>query len=181
MLRETNKKTKMQYILMKNKIGVSLMLSYVILIAIVIGLSIGVYVWLKSFIITEKVDCDEGTSVILTNYEINPGSIKLNIKNNGRFNVDGIIFTVSNDSNKNPNTYLIPYGITSTDPERFAGVEYFLTQLKPGDEKTVEFTDKNKNSETYYLNLIKILQIQPFIMGKKGRIICSNAIFKENI
>ena len=69
MMRPLLRKTKMKK--NKNKLGVSLMISYVLLIFITISLSVGVYIWLKSSVnINEKIDCKEGTSLSIEEYNI---------------------------------------------------------------------------------------------------------------
>jgi len=68
----------------KFKRGISLMVSYVLLISISLIISIGVYAWWSSFQIPTKIDCDEGTSVILEDIDcsdaLTSGIIKLTIK-----------------------------------------------------------------------------------------------------
>ena len=66
------------------------MISYVILIAIAITMSITIFVWLRTIANIEPVkSCGEGTSIIINNYQCNIGKFNLTIKNNGRFNVNG--------------------------------------------------------------------------------------------
>ena len=64
------KRGKMKNIRM-NKLGISLMVSYVLLISIGITLSIGVYIWLVDYAnIGEKTDCKADTKLIVENYKI---------------------------------------------------------------------------------------------------------------
>ena len=90
-----------------NKIGVSEMLSYVLLIAIAITVSVGVYAWAKAMLPTTYGDitCKDETSLILYEYTCDGTGIELTLRNNGRFNINGIIFTVTNDSQRNPEYY----------------------------------------------------------------------------
>ena len=165
----------------QNKKGLSEMISYVLLVAIAIGISTGVFVWLKSFAtVNPVVDCEEGTSVLMDSYtcECNAGLclINLKIKNNGRFNVSGIMLTVSNDSKKEPIYYLISQNDTR---RRLQGFNYFDFQLNPGSIDDANFLNELKDGDT--INSIAIIQIQPFIMLKKNRVVCQNSIIKQPI
>jgi len=165
----------------KNKKAVSLMLSYVILISIVIGLSVGVYAWLKTIAVSpEPVDCNEGTSVILEDYSCDIGNIELNLKNNGRFNVDGIILSVGDNPQQAPITYLIPQIIGGV----LEGHYQFSTPLKPGENAIADFTNKENSggveSEINFQN-IEVIQIQPFIIQNSKRINCQQAVIKQEI
>ena len=85
------------------------MVSYVLLISIALSLSIGVYIWLKSYSnITPINDCMEGTSIVLEDYSCSGGTIDLTLGNNGLFSIDGIIVQASNDEDKEPTTLLPP-------------------------------------------------------------------------
>jgi len=168
---------------MKNKKAVSLMLSYVILISIVIGLSVGVYAWLKTMSVSpEAVDCSEGTSVILEDYTCHPdGYIELNLKNNGRFNVTGIILSVGDNPQQVPITYLIPQ-ITGGVIE---GHYQFPTPLKPGQNAIAVFTNKeydvNRVEQEINFQNIEVIQIQPFIIQNSKRINCQQSVIKQEI
>ena len=160
------------------------MISYVLLIAIAIGISTGVFVWLKSFAnVTPVVDCEEGTSVLMENYECKCQGepyaacwISLTIKNNGRFNVSGIILTISNDSKKEPYIYLI----NKEDPQGyFPGYNFFSPQLNPGSSIQAYFLNKTKDNKN--IDTIASIKIQPIIIIKKNRVVCQNSVIKQPI
>jgi len=123
----------------KKKKAASLLVSYVLLISIVIGISIGVFVWLK-YIATDvepEINCEIGTSVIVESYSCEPGSLKLIIKNNGLFNVNGVNVKVSDDVNKEPVTELAPAGVDL--PGTLLGHYLFSDPLKPNEGREVSF------------------------------------------
>jgi len=156
----------------QNKKAVSLMLSYVILISIVIALSIGVFVWLKTVSnINPVTDCNEGTSVILESSVCNGVSINLTIKNNGRFNVSGVLVSVGNDTRKTPMIYLSAKNQISNP-----GFYSFIPELGPG-AKTSAIFEKGTSD----IKKIVIVQIQPFIIDKKKKVFCSESIIKQQI
>ena len=161
--------------MVKDKKAVSLMVSYVILISIAIGLSIAVFVWLKDYAnINPKIDCKEGTSIMIDDYFCQSGLIKLTIKNNGLFNVSGFLMHVGNNSLKKPierlNRYNSPLGGETT------GFYTFDPPLKPegittGLEVKFSFGD---------LTLIEVIEIQPFVKDEKNKkIMCENVIKQE--
>ncbi len=167
--------------MLKQKKAVSLMVSYVILITIVIGLSVGIYSWLKILAnATPVADCEEGTSLILDSHSCSIGRAEFTLKNNGRFNVDGVVISVGNDASSFPTTYLIPYetgGVVS-------GTYYFNIPVEPGEIGTASFKDKEKIggiTQDITFNEIKIIQIQPFILDNNKSVICKNAVIKQEI
>ena len=167
------------------KKAVSLMISYVLLISIAIILAVGVFVWLKYLTdVSPPVDCEPGTSVILNGVSCSLLGIELNLKNNGRFNIDGIILTVGNESEQPPINSLIPRSLVN---EGLLAGHYFLNSpLKPGQNNTVYFSNQEyefgtNNKKIVDFEDIRVIQIQPFIEHKTGVIICSNAVIKEKI
>lgn len=169
----------MKFILKKinqNKSGVSEIIAYVLLIAIVLFLSIGIYAWLKvASNVTPAVDCNEGTSVIVADYQC-LGDIRLNIKNNGLFNVDGIILAVGNDSKKSPEIYPLSSHLDNS----LEGYYNFIPALEPGQTQEAKFIAETNTGEFPFTN-ISVIQIQPFIIDKNQIIICNKAVIKQNI
>ena len=158
----------------KNKKAVSLIKFYVILISIVIGLSVGVYAWLKVIANpSAPTDCKSDTSVILESQECNPGSLELNLVNNGRFNVNGVIVAVGDDSDSYPTIYL------KTNVYSEAGEYFFINPLKPQNSLEIEFT--NEDSEGTIRNSIGVIQIQPFIIEQNQKIVCQNSVIKQEV
>jgi len=159
----------------KDKKAVSLMVSYVILISIAIGLSIAVFVWLKDYAnISPKIDCKEGTSIILEDYSDNPGTISLTLKNNGLFNISGIILHVGNNTERTPIDRLMPD--PSSDGGNLKGYYDFDPDLGPNNlPKTIIFSKDDSNA-------ITIISIQPYIKNEKGdAIVCESAVIKQNL
>jgi len=169
----------------KNKKAISLMVSYVILIAIIASISVGVFAWLKIVAnVSPVIDCKSGTSVIIEDYqcstgeELDPAGIEIILKNNGRFNVDGIIFAVGDSSARAPITYLIPQASGS----RIPGHYFFLQPLKPGESKTIGFSNEKETGVVTFIDgKIKVAQIQPFILTPEGKVVCQEAVIKQDI
>ena len=82
-----------------NKKGVSIMVGYVLLIGLAIVMGGTTYVWMKSYIPKEPLECPAGTSLMIKDYQYNCGDlnwINLTLKNNGRFDIGGYAIHVSN-------------------------------------------------------------------------------------
>lgn len=170
---------------MENKKAISLMVSYVLLVSIVIIVSIGVFAWLRTVAnISPPTDCKEGTSVILENYLCTSGAdggIDLYLKNNGYFNISGIILSVSNDTGIFPVVYLMP-DIATCSGTAIKGHCQFAQALKPGEIITTNFSNIDGDDlQPVDFNEIRIIRIQPFVIETTGKIICQNAAIKQNI
>ena len=179
------KNKKSQKLLFRNKKAVSLMVSYVLLISIAIVVATGVFVWLRTMSnIAPPADCKEGTSLILENYLCTfgiDGGIDLHLKNNGYFNIDGVILSVGNDTEIFPVVYLMP------DPEGIfkgsvKGHYFFSTTLGPGEITSANFSNTDgEDMEIVDFNNVRIIQIQPFIIETTRKVVCQNAIIKQTI
>lgn len=170
----------------KSKKAVSEMVAYVILISIALGLALAVYTYLTYVVkIIEPVkDCKDGTTISLDSYECdnNLRTITLRIKNNGRFNVNGVIVKFSDNSSKTPVTMLIPdykdiFGGIAFAPTKG---HYTFSSLNPGSVQNAKFSNMISSTETYNPaeGIIKVVQIQPFITDKK-KIACVGSIITE--
>jgi hypothetical protein len=161
----------------KKKQGVSLMISYVLLVFITISLSIGVYIWLKDYaIIDEKINCKEGTSLRIEKYTIEQDGVNkilnLSIKNNGLFNVSGFLISAGNNSKRMPMQLLW----ARNQIQAYPGYFDFVPDLGPGQRKNAElnFTE---------LDSLEIIQMQPYIYNKNNidKIFCEQSVIKQVI
>ncbi len=178
-----NKKSKKSIVgKMYNKKAISLMLSYVILISIAIAMSITIFAWLKLVANIEPiVSCEEGTSIIVYDYSCVDDKFILILKNNGLFNVDGFILNVGNDTQRAPIVHLIP---VVRERGSIDGKYFFETALSPEETIEVGFTNKAmENGKTDVVNFkyIRNIRIQPFIIESGERIICGEAVIKQNL
>ncbi len=75
----------------KNRKGLSEMVGYILLISMTIILSLMVYGWLKTYVPTKSVECTDGASLFMQdfNYTCNTNTLNLTLKNNGRFDLAG--------------------------------------------------------------------------------------------
>ncbi|MBS3079722.1 hypothetical protein J4218_06380 [Candidatus Pacearchaeota archaeon] len=168
----------------KNKHGVSEMISYVLLVAITVMVSIGVYAWMKYQIPSCNEDdadcfiplnCPDDTSIMIDNYKCGPQGLDLVLVNNGRFNISGVIVAVTNDSTKIPNYYLTPRG--SGKP----GEITFGKELGPGNEVAANFSWMTNSKTLISLDKIEKIQMQPYLLDGKKKTICKNIIIRETL
>ena len=75
----------------KKKKGLSEMVGYILLISMTIILSLMVYGWLKTYVPTSSVECADGASLFMQdfNYSCPKNTLNLTLKNNGRFDLAG--------------------------------------------------------------------------------------------
>ena len=65
------------------------MIGYVLLVAIAIIMSMIVFQFIRTYVPKDIVDCPDGVSVFIqeTEYDCDDDTLKVTIKNNGRFNI----------------------------------------------------------------------------------------------
>jgi len=100
--KRNRKRLKPTIFLTENRKGLSVVIGYVLLIAISVVMSIVVYTWLKGYVPKDAIKCSEGTSIFIKDlvYTCTPGAETLNItvKNSGKFSVNGYFIHASNVS-----------------------------------------------------------------------------------
>ncbi len=158
--------------LRKNNKAVSDMVSYVLLIVIAMSIAGGVYSWLRFYVPTQtdSQTCNEDTAITITDYACSLNKlINLTIENKGYFSVNGFFIRGSNDSTKLP-----IINLNTTDPQ--AGMIYINgrydipTGFKPGAIIKSQF-------DYTTLGSIKRIQLQPYVLGKKGGLLnCPNIV-----
>lgn len=85
---------------MINKRGVSEIIGYILLIAIVVVISIFVYGFLKTFVPQETLTCPDGTSVAMDTivYNCTLNTLNFTVDNDGTFSIAGYFVHISNDT-----------------------------------------------------------------------------------
>ncbi|MBS3092205.1 hypothetical protein J4466_02190 [Candidatus Pacearchaeota archaeon] len=153
----------MRKIRKENKKAVSEVVSYVLLIVVAISLSIIVYAWIKIQLPKEIIECPEGVSVIIKDYQCNEQNNIINItfQNKGFFSIDGTIIKISNKSNEAPTISAEHVGgIGINQNLENNGFIYFTPSLNPGLNLKANFSYGS-------FNQINKIQITPFVSSKK--------------
>lgn len=73
----------------RNKKGLSIVIGYVLLMTVSIVMSVVVYQWLKTYVPKDALNCPDGTSFFIKEIECTGGTLTIQLKNNGRFGIDG--------------------------------------------------------------------------------------------
>ena len=84
------------------KKGVSVMVSYVLLIVFVIIIGALVYQWLKSYVPAQAMECPDGVSIFIKEAYFDPFDSRLivTLRNNGRFSLAGYFIHATNSSDQ---------------------------------------------------------------------------------
>lgn len=157
------------------KKGVSLIVSYVLLVVIALSLAIVVYSWLK-FIAEGAEDiekCPKSVSFVIQDYEcLADKKIQLNMKNKGFFNISGYAIKGAEDKNK-----VAWFKLKETDAlERIELDEgyLFLNPLPPNAAISRNFSYDG-------LTTLEKVEIEPIRVINKEVILCENAIVSQEV
>jgi hypothetical protein len=159
-----------------NKKAVSDMVSYVLLIVIAMSIATGVFAWMKFYMPSagESQKCSADTALVIQDYSCADKILTVIVENKGYFTINGFFLRASNDSAKLP-IKMLP----TIDP--WAGITLnkgrydFPEKLKPGQVNVTRFDYNNE------LDSVKRIQIQPFLLGKKGELLTCPTIADINI
>jgi flagellin-like protein len=171
--------------MIRNKRGISEIIGYILLIAIVVVISIFVYGWLKTFVPQESLTCPDGTSVSISNYVYNCtlNTLNFSLDNDGTFSISGYFVHASNDSTQQIAAIdLTPY-YTGPQGDRAANsiIFSYYNILDPGKEEGMSINGYNLSLTLPQISsgTIKKLEIIPIryvdYNGKSRTASCSNA------
>jgi hypothetical protein len=170
----------------KNRKGVSMIIGYVLLIAVSIIMSVVVYQWIKTYVPTESIECSEGTSMFIQeiDYNCEKSILSLTLKNNGKFSINGLYIRASNISGEELATIdissrLLGGGFISGNSIIFSELEEnYLTPDESSNVKSVSFNVSGLG-QIYKIEITPIrLQV---IEDKKYSVSCSDAIMGETL
>src|SRR3989344_4781415 len=170
----------------KNRRGISVMIGYVLLISMMIMMSVIVYQWVKTYVPTDSLECGDGVSLFVKSYihDCTANTLKLTLKNNGRFDVMGYFIHATTEKDKE---------LATTDLSSYGGEDdgFVPTIIKPNleNEKTFSFgtmtTDTPPKCDVVDLDprCIYSLDITPIkneIINDRSRAVaCSDARIKQ--
>lgn len=146
---------------MLNKKGLSEIVGYVLLIMIAFSIAGMVFMWLRAYVQTgETAECDSGVSLSIReyNYSDELRTINLTVRNDGRFDVDGYVIRVNNNS------------IT-----RFGEYKIFenATKIKVNTNIGINIDEiKDISNDENITGRIKMVEIQPFVHINNKKTYC---------
>ncbi len=162
----------------KNRKGISILVSYVLLVTLAIALASMTYVFLKQY--AEKPfpeeSCPEGTNIIIENYDCDSDTniINITIKNRGLHSVDGILIKISNSSDE------FLYDFWEISPDCSGRTKCTVCEKEPCFDPGDEEFDLLTVSYKLYGKIIKIVII-PYKKGDQYYNLCENAISSLDI
>ncbi len=177
------------------KKGVSPLISYILLIVVGITMGLVIYGWLRTYVPAEITKCDQDVSLQVTRYTYDCTNkiFKLEIKNNGRFNVGGYLIRATNDSSQDVanvplGRYYNKTSFTYIPSTSFLVSPSLSNDLEPEKDWSLEnnlFNLTRTGIPAFQGNITKI-QITPIRIittsrGTKAPAICSDATITERI
>jgi len=162
-----------------NKKAVSIMVGYVLLIAIAVSLSTAVFFYLKLYLPDERPECEVDIQLTIDsvkcvwNAATSPiyVDIDLNMTNRGLFNVEGAFIKIG-DYNRVYRTDLNP----PNDPTNIISICNGASGvLKPGEKFCGDYT--------YSLvpNVTQEISVQPVVWIDNKPVLCPNAVVTKTI
>lgn len=150
------------------------MIAYVLLIVIAIGLSIGVYSFLKIYIPKEKPECPSDIHLIVKNFSCSSSQTQeliITFTNKGLFSVDGVYVRIARSERKIRQLINDLQDLPPTDLNKF------FIDLPPGESVTYSYNADPVEGPGNYT-----LEIQPAVYTKKGILAaCETAVITQEI
>jgi len=164
----------------KDKKALSEMVSYILLVVIAIGLSVGIYSWLRGQLPSESEEkCSEDVAITIRDYDCDTTNdiITLTLENSGMFNIQGVYARGANEIGKittlmldSPTKLVVAgEGISTLGRYDFSP----SSPLKIGKTKEVKFY---YNFTAQIGDKLEKIQIQPFVNGKTNLLLCDNVV-----
>jgi hypothetical protein len=141
---------------MKSRKGISVIVSYVLLITLSVAMAGLVYTVIRyKASLPEEIKCPEGTSILIYNYSCFAQQLNLTIKNNGFFNVSGVNVRIFNATSVCTNSSL------------------FSPPLPPSAINILTIDHQCTSPSR--------ISILPFRDVRNKRVYCSDAVIETNI
>ncbi len=165
----------------KNKKGVSVLVGYVLLITFVIFMGVIIYSWMKSYVPKNDLNCPDGTSLFIKDYECDSSELNITLKNNGRFNVGGYFIRVTDTPQAGLATIDISQNLTSGG----STITPFGVKFQGNDNSLVPTYDETHIFDISDYAQIYSLEIVPLRWQEEDRrkrlVTCKTSILREDI
>lgn len=150
---------------MRNKKGISIIVSYVLLIVIAVGVSVAVYSYLRLQVPKERNECSSEIALAIQDYQcdINAETLDLTIINRGLFNVDRASIRLGA-----PET---------TIKEQIQISVLYEDGLDPGESITLSYNVP----EEITLQEEMVVEIVPILFEDDQLVLCENSIINQPI
>lgn len=173
---------------MKKK-GVSVMIGYVLLIALGVVMGIIVYGWIKTYVPTEALECPDGVSILVKEYFYNCSEnlLSIKLKNSGRFSLGGYFIHATNSSEQELAAIdLSPYFLEKSNEQVVGGAVMFIegeqNPKEPGEEWDESFDLTKSPGFPGQAYLIEIMPARYQTKDNKIRFVnCGNARIEQEL
>jgi FlaG/FlaF family flagellin (archaellin) len=162
------------------KKGVSIMIGYVLLVALAVTMGVVAYSWMSTYLPKSISSCPEGVSLLIKDYSCQPGGqFSITLKNNGRFDVAGYIIRAGNPSEAVASKDISLYA-TSGETKVNNVLIYSAGQnfLKAGDERASSFSVTGSG-----LTGVGLIEITPTRFQEEGNrknfVICTDSVLTD--
>ncbi len=158
-----------------NKKGVSIIIGYVLLVTFAIIISVVVFQWLRTYVPTEGAECPDGVSFYISDYNLDKDNneLSLTLRNNGRFNIEGIIAYYSDGASQSIATKTIE---VKSGASKFGAGFLLLPKLEPNKESVVVF-DTTGIANIYSIEITPTRQQEE--NNRLQSVICTDAKTKK--
>ena len=159
----------------KNKLGLSAIIGYVLLMSFAIIMGGVVYYWMKSYTPSNTTECPNDVSIFIENFEClkdESGSAKLSltIKNNGKFNIDGYFLRGTDTETQE---------VATTD---LSGETGGIVRFMNAEALTPGASDVKNIGLTKSIYSVEIVPIRYEVIDNKNKLaICSKAKISEEV
>lgn len=153
------------------KKGVSVMIGYILLIALAVVMSVIVYQWLKTYVPKDTAKCPDGVAVFVqkskytctgTGADQRSVKLELTLKNNGRFSIAGYYIHVTDKEDQELAVIDISGKIDSDEGagDDESGVIFFTegseNSMPPGDDVKTSVFDLSSQPLYYKVQIIPV-------------------------
>jgi hypothetical protein len=128
------------YFQAKSKKAVSVIVGYVLLVTFAVVLGVIVYQWMKTYVPQEDLNCPDGVSIFIEDYNCSSNILTLHFKNNGKFNIGGYFIHATDSPDEELATIDLSKDNTDNSSILRSGIKFgnigIDNSLKPNDEET---------------------------------------------
>ena len=171
----------------KEKRGINVMIGYVLLITFVLTMGIVVYRNLKTYVPQELLECPDGASIFIQDYQYNctTQEFSLTLKNNGRFDLAGYFIRGTNDTDQEVATLNLKSYLEVGGVESVAGVLFAPVDPTGNPFKTEQVVTHFYNLTNSGFGTIDKIEIEParreIINNKYAFASCTKSTIKEQL
>ena len=167
--------------MIRNKKGVSIMIGYVLLVSFVLVMGVVVYQWMKTYIPRASLECPDGVSIFVEDYQCSADQLTFTLKNNGKFNIGGYFIYATTSVGQELATKDLSQNITlGGDALAPSGIKIYGldNSMKPNAQNSFEY-DLVGVDDVYSVEIIPIRWQEA--NRKKSIVSCSIAKIRESL